>query len=97
LPPDLPKGRFISQHENIVRQIHNVRELRASIRRGNHEFRLRLNGGVFSRKTIGLCDDGSFSVFNGIDGSMEKLTGRELYTESAIGEGMRRGAFLEDG
>ena len=79
-----------------MRRINNVRELRESLKTGTCEFRLCLNGGAFSRKTIFLCEDGTFSVFNGIDGSTSNLTGRQLYTESNIGEGMRLGALLAE-
>jgi len=82
-----------------MRRIKNVKELCESLKRGNTEFRVCLNHGAFSRKTIFLCEDGSFSVFNGIDGSISKLSGRQLRTETIIGRAMRCGAFLaeEDG
>jgi hypothetical protein len=79
-----------------MRHIRNVRELREALKSGQNEFRLCLNGGVFSRKTICLSCDGRFSVFNGIDGSTKMLTGKQLYTESNIGRGMRCGAFLAE-
>jgi hypothetical protein len=81
-----------------MRRIKNVKELRESLKRGKHEFRLSLAGGIiFSRKTISLKSDGRFRVLNGIDDSVQTLTGRELYTRSNIGKGMRVGAFWEEG
>jgi hypothetical protein len=79
-----------------MRRIKNVRELRESIKRGNYDFRVCLNGGVYSRKTIYLCEDGDFSVFNGVDGSMSKLDGRQLRNETIVGRAMRAGAFLAE-
>ena len=81
-----------------MRRIKNVKELRESLKRGKCEFMLSLAGGcAFSRKTIFLEPDGRFEVLNGIDDSVQKLTGREIYTQSNIGRGMRCGAFWEEG
>ena len=77
-----------------MKPIRNTRELRRSIARGRHEYRLCLKGGLFSRKTIGLSPDGRFEVENHIDGSEQSLTGRQLYSESNIGTAMKRGAFV---
>jgi hypothetical protein len=79
-----------------MRRIKNVRELRESIKRGNTDFRVCLNGGVYSRKTIYLSDDGTFSMFNGIDGSMRGYTGKQLRYETIVGRAMRAGAFLAE-
>jgi hypothetical protein len=77
-----------------MKPIRNTRELRKAIAAGHYEYRLRLNGGVFSRKTIFALRDGRFEIWNGIDGSTQTLTGRQLYSESNIGRGMRMGAFV---
>jgi len=79
-----------------MRHIRNVRELREALLRGDYEFRLCLNGGAFSRKTIFPCKDGRFEVWNAIDGTTQKLTGKELYTMSNIGRGMRYNSFLAE-
>lgn len=79
-----------------MRRIRNTGELRKALAAGQYEYRLLLNGGVFSRKTILPRRDGRFEVWNGIDGSTEVLTGRQLYSESNIGEGMRLGAFVAE-
>ena len=77
-----------------AKQIRNVSVLRRAIEQGQHEFKLNLRGGVFSRKTISLCADGRFKVFNHIDDTEQKLTGRQLHTQSNIGRGMKAGAFV---
>ena len=79
-----------------MRRINNVDELRRSLECGKSEFVVRLNHGAVSRKTVFPRTDGSFSVFNGIDGTFERLTAEELCTEHIIGRAMEKGAFLED-
>ena len=79
-----------------IQRIRNTPALRQAIAGGQHEFRLLLNGGAFSRKTIALRPDGRFRIENHIDGSVQNLTGRQLYTESNIGEGMRFGALVAE-
>ncbi len=74
--------------------IRNTRQLRQALARGRYEFRLALQGGLFSRKTIALSPEGRFEVENHIDGSEQTLTGRQLYSRSNIGRAMKRGAFV---
>ena len=66
------------------------------IAKGQCEFRLALRGGLYSSKTIGLRDDGRFAVENHIDATTQNLTGRQLYTRSNIGHGMKIGALCAD-
>jgi hypothetical protein len=73
--------------------IKNTRFLRQAIRGGQREFKLCLSGGLYSRKTITVERNGRFRVANHIDDIVQLLTGRQLYTESNIGRGMRAGAF----
>ena len=78
--------------------IRNCRQLRQAIARGCHEFRLLLAGGLcFSRKHITLDEDSAFVVINDIDGSVQTLTGRQLYTESNLGRGIKCGALVTEG
>ena len=79
-----------------MRHIKNVRALRQALANGQREFRVHLRGRVFSRKCIKPCTDGRFRILNCIDGSVQKLTGRELYTRSIIGEAMQKNAFTEE-
>jgi hypothetical protein len=80
-----------------MKKIKNVKALRKSIADGQREFRLLLGEGlVYSRKTISVRADGIFIVHNHIDETVQSLTGRQLYTESNIGEGMRKGAFVAE-
>lgn len=74
-------------------KIKNVRELRKAIAGGQHEFRILLQGGLYSWKTITPCA-GRFDVVNHIDETLQRLTGRQLYTRSNIGEAMRSGTFV---
>jgi hypothetical protein len=76
--------------------IKNTRELRRALAAGHHDFRLRLRGGLCSRKTITLSPDGRFQVENHIDGSEQTLSGRQLYSESNIGKAMKHGAFVPE-
>jgi hypothetical protein len=79
-----------------MKPIKNTRELRRAIAAGRHDYRLRLEGGLCSRKTIALFADGRFEIENHIDGSEQTLTGQQLYSESNIGEGMKKGAFVSE-
>ena len=79
-----------------MQPIKNTRELRQAVAAGRHDYRLRLHGGLCSRKTISLSADGRFKVENHIDGSEQTLTGRQLYSHSNIGDGMRKGAFIPE-
>ena len=79
-----------------MRAINNVEELRESLARGNTEFAVRVNRSAIP-KTIFSRTDGSFSVFDGIDGFGESLSAEELRSESFIGRAMEAGAFFEDG
>ena len=84
---------------NLPERIRNCRELRRAIALadGCGDFCLLLCGGAaFSRKCISLEDDGRFRVENWIDDSVQTLTGRELYTQSNIGNAMRNGAFVKE-
>ncbi len=75
-------------------QIKNTQQLRKAIAEGQNNFRLLLQGGLYSAKTISVLADGRFRVENHIDETVQRLSGRQLYTLSNIGEGMRRGAFI---
>jgi len=76
-----------------MKRITNTNALRQAIASGHHEFRLWLNGGLYSRKTITLDRSGCFQIVNHIDDSVQTLTGRQLYSHSNIGRGMKAGAF----
>jgi RNA polymerase sigma factor (TIGR02999 family) len=43
-----------------------------------------------------LAVNGRFRILNCIDGSVHKLTGRQLYTRSIIGEAMQKKAFTDE-
>jgi hypothetical protein len=75
-------------------QIKNTKQLRRAIAMGHDEFRLCLQGGLYSRKTITASRDGRFQIVNHIDESVQKLSARELYTQSNIGRGMKNGALV---
>jgi len=78
-----------------MQKIKNVKALRKSIADGQREFRLLLGDGyIYSRKTVSPCADGRFKIVNHIDDSVQRLTGRQLYTRSNIGKAMRLGSFL---
>ena len=80
-----------------MRQIKNVKELRRALAAGQREFRIHLcGGGAYSSKYISPCADGRFGIVNYIDGSAQRLTARQLRTDSNIAEAMRRGALTTD-
>ena len=76
-------------------RIDSVEELRQVLEGGMQEFKLLLNGGVFSRKEIQLKQDGRFQIFNYIDDSERTVTAEELGdpTKTMIGEAISKGAF----
>jgi hypothetical protein len=78
----------------IMQQILNTRQLRQAVSRGQHEFKVMLNGGIYSRKTIRLLADGRFRILNHIDETVQKLSGRQLHTKSIIGQAMKQGALI---
>jgi hypothetical protein len=77
-------------------RIKDIPALREAIVSGHHEFIMRLGFGLRSSKTIALLRDGRFEVFNHHDGTLQKLTDEQLYSESNIGEAMTVGAFHLD-
>ena len=63
------------------------------------EFFIRLNGGLRSSKDImyeGLDKKGChiFEIFHLIDGSIQRLKGDKLLTETNIGEAIQKNAFF---
>jgi hypothetical protein len=80
-----------------MKVIHNTRQLRRAIARGQYDYAILLAGGaVRSSKNIETDGEGRFTVWNLIDDTQQFLTGRELYTQSNLGEARRKGAFIED-
>jgi hypothetical protein len=80
-----------------MRHIKNVKELRQALADGEREFKIHLcGGGVVSRKYIAPCRDGRFGITNYIDGITQRLTARQLHTESNIGKAMKQNAFTLD-
>jgi len=76
-------------------KIKSTAQLRRAIAQGQHDFAILLAGGaVRSSKDIAQHPDGTFEVWNYVDDTLQLLTGCELYTQSNIGEAMRKGAFV---
>lgn len=86
------KDRFNRLTE--VKTIKNTRALRQAIAHGRREFLVCLTGGIVSRKTITACACGRFKVLNHVDGSIQRLTARQLHSHSIIGDAMRARAFM---
>ena len=77
-----------------MRHIKNVRELRQALADGEREFVIHLcGGGLVSRKYIAPCRDGRFGIVNYIDGTTQRLTARQLHTQSNIGNAMKHNVF----
>lgn len=60
-----------------------------------HEFIVRLNGGIGSRKSI-MLDGDVYLITNHIDDSEQDLTADELFDENItiIGKAIKSGAFV---
>lgn len=69
--------------------------LNSGIADGNTEYAILLTGGVISRKTITRVGS-KYRVENQIDGSVQRLTDRQLFEGrySNIGKAMKKGAFV---
>jgi len=76
-------------------RIDSLDDLRKVLAHGMQEFKMDLNGGLFSRKELALEPDGRFRVFNHIDDSEFTLTAEELMDRNVtlIGEAVTKGAF----
>lgn len=77
-----------------MKQIKTTRALRQALAAGHREFRLCLQFGLYSRKTITLLADGRFRIVHHIDDSVQTLTGRQLHSHSNLGAAMRVGALI---
>ena len=94
---DTPTNTRTAPQTPPLETIRNCRQLRRTIAAGSCDFRLMLMGGASSRKTITIRPHGRFHVENHIDGSIQLLSGRGLYTQSNIGEAMQKGSFFAEG
>lgn len=63
-----------------------------------HEFRLLLNGGAFSRKTIKRISKDLYKTTNHIDDSIQRLTEKELFDPEItnILEGIEKNSFIHE-
>ncbi|HEX4122607.1 MAG TPA: hypothetical protein VH619_18490 [Verrucomicrobiae bacterium] len=77
-----------------MHSIRYTRQLRETLSQGDREFKLALQFGVFSRKTISPLPAGRFRVVNHIDNTTQKLTSKQLHTHGNIGRAMKLGAFV---
>ena len=79
-------------------QIRNLTQLKKVLNDHEpHSFRLLLNGGAYSRKTIKLYKNGKFRVDHHIDGWIQRsVTDKQMLNPKTtnIAVGMRRGAFI---
>jgi hypothetical protein len=79
-----------------VTRVSSMEHLKEILKDGKEkDFRLALNGSVFSRKTIRLNGKGKFWIYHHIDDTEEVIPESELLSEN-IGLGIQRGClFLE--
>ncbi len=73
-------------------RIRNVDQLNDALERGNQDFAIILNNGVYSRKEI-LRSGADYTVFHSINGRVQTLTTKELLTKTNIGEAMENNSF----
>ena len=83
-----------------MQKITNTAQLRESIKQGNTEYFILLNGNIRSSKDIFLDENDTsnsqkFLITNCIDDSEQDLTEEELYdtTKSNIGEAIKNDCF----
>jgi hypothetical protein len=78
-------------------QVKSVNDLKESCVTDGQGFYILLDGGIISRKFISYEQRSKkFFVDNYIDGSNQRLTSRQLYTQSNIGKAIERGRFYRD-
>ena len=80
----------------VPTKVTDLDHLRKLVEDGHHEFHIRLNGGLISRKFIWLAaDEKRFKIENGIDGSTQTLTDIGIMNMkfSNIGPAIELGAF----
>jgi hypothetical protein len=83
----------------ILKQVKSLDELKEIL--GDHrrrDFRVVLNGGVFSRKSIRWCKDGKWQILNHVDNTRQTLTEAELMDESLtlVGAAIPKGALISE-
>lgn len=78
-----------------MKAVKTMEELDKILERGQSDFRILLNGGCFSRKTIGKYGK-KYDVFHSISDSYETMSKKKLL-DSNIGEAMGKGAFIYEG
>lgn len=94
LPPVVESGAPLPLKQTTMQTIRAITTLRQVIEHGCSEFKLGFPGGLYSGKTITLLPNGRFRVENHIDGSVQRLTEKQLFTESNIGAALRIGALV---
>ena len=78
-------------------QINNVDILKDVCVTEGQEFFILLDGGIRSSKFISYDQsDKRFLIDNYMDGSNQRLTSRQLYTQSNIGKAIEKGRFFKD-
>ncbi len=76
-----------------VRSVDHLKQLLAE---GQKQYFIALQGNVVSRKTITFnADTGTFSVCNHIDGTRQKMSGRD-FQRSLMWDAIQRGAFFAE-
>lgn len=75
-------------------KVRDVEHLKRLCAKEPRDFAMLLNGGVFSRKTIGWDGD-RFEVENHIDDSLQQLTPKKLMdkTVTLVGVAIKKGAL----
>lgn len=79
----------------ILDTVKDLDDLKARASGTEGVFRIILAGGAaFSEKDI-TYEDGTWYIFNWIDGTETELTDEELWTETNIGEALDKHALVE--
>ena len=83
----------------ILKQVKSLDELKTIL--GDHrrrDFRVILNYGVFSRKTIRWCKNGSWQIVNHIDNTRQTISEAELMDSSVtnVGIAIGKGALVSE-
>lgn len=77
-------------------RVKSVSHLETLIHAGKSDYYILLNYNLISRKKVGRTKNGRFRIYNWIDGTEQIHTESELFSESNIGEAIRKGAFIAE-
>lgn len=92
------KNKTVKQkNKQSLRIVKNLKDFKKLLKQGYFEFRITLNGGVYSKKEIFLnSKTKKFEIYNSIDDTYQKLTEKQLMDQSYtnIGKALEKKALV---